>query len=131
MSKLISSVDICPSVSESHTRVHPVDVPERLFKIPAAGGFTIHTPTPALSDLFGDELPMAKNPADWQRLIAHYLNNPVERVATAKKQREAVLKRHTYFDRIYKMASTLSQLDSKWETFKESIIAAKAKAIHD
>ena len=129
VAKLFSTAEICPSVSESHTRIHPVDVPERLFKVPAGGGFTIHSPTPAMKDLFGSELPMAKDQDDWFRLIDFYLQNPEERMATAVKQRQTVLDRHTYFDRIYKMASTLSKIDGKWNRMKESIISAKSKAI--
>lgn len=127
--KLFSSVDIAPSVSESHSRVHPVDIPERLFKVPASGGFTIHSPTPALIDLFGDELPMAKNQKEWIGLIDHYLANPEHRKAMAIKQRESILKRHTYFDRIFRMLNTLAKLDSKWEQFKNNVIEAKAKEI--
>lgn len=127
---LFSSATICPSVSESHTREHPVDVPERLFKVPAAGGFTIHTPSPALPDLFGDELPVAKNPKHWMELVDHYLNSPEERKELAARQRKTVLKRHTYFDRIFKMVNQASKKDKKFESFKEKIIQAKSKAIN-
>lgn len=124
VSSLFSTAKICPSVSEPHTRVHPVDVPERVFKVPAAGGFTIHTPSPAISDLFGDIVPMAKNENDWHRLIRHYLANNDEREHMAKRQRDLILRRHTYFDRACGMADVLNNQD-----LRASLENAKATLI--
>ena len=104
---LFSSAKICPSVSEGHTAVHPIDVPERVFKVPASGGFTIHTPSPAINDLFGNIIPMAKNPKHWMDLIEFYLKNDKERIAQANKERALILEKHTYFDRCLGIANVI------------------------
>lgn len=111
VSTLFSSAKICPSVSESHTSVHPIDVPERVFKVPAAGGFTIHTPSPAIKDLFGDTIPMAKNVTEWLELINHYLSHDNLRIDLAKKQRKLILDKHTYFDRCVGIAKIINNND--------------------
>jgi hypothetical protein len=104
---LFSSAKICPSVSEPHSVPHPVDVPERVFKVCASGGFTIHTPSPAIPDMFGDAMPMARDPKHWFELIDHYLKNDAERQAMAKKQRAVTLAKHTYFDRCQGIAKVI------------------------
>lgn len=121
---LFSTAKICPSVSEGHTAHHPVDVPERVFKVPASGGFTIHTPSPAIVDLFGSAIPMAQNPKHWLELVEHYLKNDGERIEQAKKQRAYILSKHTYFDRCVGIAKTIG--DAGLVT---NLVNAKAKLI--
>jgi spore maturation protein CgeB len=121
---LFSTAKICPSVSEGHTSIHPVDVPERVFKVPAGGGFTIHTPSPAINDLFGDAVPMAKNPAHWMELIEFYLKNDKARIEQAKKERECILEKHTYFDRCLGIAKILGD-----SSLADNLKAAKAVEI--
>jgi len=124
VASLFSTAKICPSISEPHTRVFPVDVPERVFKVPAAGGFTIHTPSPAVSDLFGDVIPMAKNPTEWYKLIRHYLANNDEREYMAGRQRSLILRKHTYFDRACGIADVIGRpgLRTALEDAKEKLI---------
>lgn len=121
---LFSTAKICPSVSEGHTAIHPVDVPERVFKVPAAGGFTIHTPSPAIKDLFGDVVPMAKDQKHWMELIEFYLKDDKARAAQAKKERDYILSKHTYFDRCTGIAKLLGD-----NTLIENIAKAKAKLV--
>lgn len=123
--RLFSSAKICPSVSETHTAHHPVDVPERVFKVPAAGGFTIHTPTPAGTDLWGDTIPMAKDVKHWVELHNFYLSHDAERTALAKKQRELILARHTYFDRCAGIARVLGDqgLNDRLMAAKQAVIS--------
>lgn len=123
--KLFVSAKICPSVSESHTVHHPIDVPERVFKVPASGGFTIHTPTPAGHDLWGDIIPTAKDVHSWIELHEYYLNHDDERIALAKQQRELILARHTYFDRCMGIAKAINDNDmvNKLMTAKNTAIA--------
>lgn len=124
VSKLFSTAKICPSISESHTCVHPVDVPERVFKVPASGGFTIHTPSPAIPDLFGDDLPTANNQQDWLDKIAYYMNNDKERLESARRQRMITLQKHTYFDRCIAIAQRmgLSALERSLRVSKQATI---------
>ncbi len=122
---LFSTAKICPSVSESHSVPHPVDVPERLFKVPASGGFTIHTPSPAIPDFFGDVVPMAKDVHHWKDLVGYYLSHDNERIALAKKQYEAVTAKHTYFDRCMGIARLLATKSSAWSGVEEMLLSAK------
>lgn len=119
---LFSSAKVCPAVSESHSAVHPIDIPERVFKVPASGGFTIHTPSPAIPDLFGDDIPMASGPAEWFELIDHFIKNDDERRQQAEWQRASVLRRHTYFDR----AESIARQIEAWDV-AQSLVSAKSK----
>ena len=122
--KLFASAKICPSVSESHTFHHPVDVPERVFKVPVAGGFTIHTYSPAIKDLFGDVIPTANNQTKWMNIIDHYLNDNEARSILAKQQQQYILNKHTYFDRAVVFARHLNnkELITALEKTKQSIV---------
>jgi hypothetical protein len=120
---LFASAKICPSVSEPHSRIYPIDLPERVFKIPAAGGFTIHSPSPAVPDLFGDVVPMAKDEHEWIEMINYYLANDDLRVREAARQRRVIISRHTYFDRCANMLRTMGfeneadhLIQMKWNT---------------
>lgn len=98
---LYRSCKICPSVSESHTSVHPLDVPQRPFSVICSGGFTIHTPTPALVGMgLSDVVPTALNVDDWFEKISYYIKHDEEREALRVKQKIAVMERHTYLHRI-------------------------------
>lgn len=120
--KLFASAKISPSISEPHSVHHPVDIPERVMKVPACGGFTIHTPSVGIQDLFGDTVPMAKDPTDWFRLIDHYLTHPDEREEAAAWQRDTILRRHTYFDRASSIAHQMGRHD-----VSDSLMDAKRK----
>lgn len=117
---LFSSAKVCPSVSEPHSRDFPIDIPERVFKVPASGGFTIHTPSPAISDLFGSSIPMATNEKEWFDLIEYYIKNDDIRVRASTKQRRVILARHTYFDRCINVLNSIGyeQEAQKMQSFK-------------
>jgi hypothetical protein len=119
--KLFASAKVCPSVSEIHTSRHPIDVPERVFKVPACGGFTIHTPSPAIPAMFGSAVPMASNPKNWFELIDHYINDDRARKEQALKQYKVVMDHHTYFDRCIGIANAIND-----ETMKTKLLEAKA-----
>ena len=121
---LFSSAKICPSVSESHAVHHPIDIPERVYKVPAAGGFTIHTPSPAIPDMFGDVIPMATDVQHWLDLVNYYLANEDKRRQLAKRQHEAVLDSHTYFDRCTAIARVLGD-----DVLRCSLVAAKIEHV--
>ncbi|HLG41911.1 MAG TPA: glycosyltransferase, partial [Planctomycetota bacterium] len=104
---LFASARLCPGISEAHSVLHPIDIPERVFKIPASGGFTIHTPSPAIPDLFGDVVPTARDDREWLGMVEHYLSDDKARIELAARQREEVLRRHTYFDRCVGIAAAL------------------------
>lgn len=101
VNKLFSSAKVCPSVVEPHTTRYGIDIPERMFKVPLGGGFTVCDPCKGLDRLVSLKVfPMAKNPKEYRDLIKYYLNHDKERNELKKKQREAILKGHTYLTRI-------------------------------
>jgi hypothetical protein len=101
VNKLFSSAKVCPSVVEPHTSRYGIDIPERMFKVPLGGGFTICDPCHGLARHVPlNVFPMAKNAADYIKLINYYIKNDGERIELRKKQRLVILKNHTYFSRI-------------------------------
>lgn len=123
---LFSTAKICPSISESHTVYHPIDVPERIHKIITSGGFTIHTPSPAIPDMYGDVVPIAKNVQHWLDLIDYYLIDDDKRRELAICQRNVTLEKHTYFDRCIKIANIIN--DSK---LNDNLVYAKQLIISE
>jgi hypothetical protein len=101
VNKLFSSAMVSPSMVEPHTARYGIDIPERMFKVPLAGGFTICDPCKGLDRYVDPEIfPMSKNPAEYAKLINYYIKHDQERINLRKKQRIAILKEHTYFSRI-------------------------------
>lgn len=101
VNKLFSSAKVCPSIVEPHTARYGIDIPERMFKVPLAGGFTICDPCEGLDRYVSPEIfPIAKDPKHYAELIDYYIINDEERITLRKRQREAILKEHTYFTRI-------------------------------
>ncbi|MDP1712567.1 MAG: glycosyltransferase [Candidatus Nanopelagicaceae bacterium] len=116
---VFSNAAICPAVSEPHTVEHAIDVPERVFKVPCAGGFTIHTPTKALDRLgLSEVIPVVKNPTEWFEKIDFYLKNHEARKALAAKQRRKVLEGHTYLHRITSLVADF--FPEKMEALKQA-----------
>lgn len=122
--KLFASAKICPSVSESHTAKFPIDVPERVFKIPPSGGFTIHTYSPAIGDLFGNSVPVASNFDQWIKIIEEYLYDDKKRSEKQLEQKNLILSKHTYFDRALVIANHIGNKDliDNIKTSKQRII---------
>jgi hypothetical protein len=101
VNKLFSSAMVCPSMVEPHTSRYGIDIPERMFKIPLAGGFTICDPCEGLDRYVNPEIfPIAKDVDDYARLINYYIKHDGERIKLRRKQRLEILKEHTYFSRI-------------------------------
>lgn len=107
VNSLYSSVKIAPAISEPHTQVYGIDLPERVFKASIAGAFVIADNTPSIRNYFGEELPIAKNPGDLIDKIKYYLKHEDEREELRKLQKERVLNNHTYIHRIKNMLNTL------------------------
>jgi spore maturation protein CgeB len=93
---------ICPNISESHSYIYP-DIVERCFKVPGARGFLISDKVD-LSEVFEEgTVPQFFDYDSFIYVIEKYLKDPAARFELAKKQREQVLTKHTYFDRVAKM----------------------------
>jgi len=82
-------------------------VNQRVFDIPACGGFLLTDTQQALGDLFeiGKEMITYRDKREIPDLIRYYLHHPSERESVCKRGRERVLKEHTYKHRL----STLIQ----------------------
>jgi hypothetical protein len=101
VNKLFSSAKICPSLVEPHTSRYGIDIPERMFKIPLGGGFTICDPCAGIGRYVSPDIfPLAQDPGHYAQLVDFYLKNDAKREELRKEQRKAILKDHTYFSRI-------------------------------
>jgi len=101
INKLFSSAKICPSIVEPHTSRYGIDIPERMFKVPLGGGFTICDPCKGIGRYVDTKIfPLAKNAKNYLDLVKHYLKHDAEREKLRILQRKAILKDHTYFSRI-------------------------------
>lgn len=77
-------------------------VNQRVFDVPASGGFLITDHQDAIEDLFevGKEVVTYKDTGEIQELVRFYLKHPEFRIKIANRGRERVLKEHTYKHRI-------------------------------
>lgn len=95
---LFASAKVCPNVSEPHSTDLGWDIIERIFKVPIAGGTVISDYIEEARDLFTeDELPMARNPDDFEDLIRNMVKGEH---LTNVKMRAKVLSQHTYWERV-------------------------------
>lgn len=98
---LFSSARVCPAICEPHTIRYGIDIPERMFKVPLGGGFTICDPAVNLNKYIDyNVFPTARNPSEYLDLAIYYSRNHDQREALKKQQRVAILEKHTYFSRI-------------------------------
>lgn len=106
--EFLNTGKVGPCISERHTQVYGIDIPERCWKIPACGVLAIHDPVPGLKDVFPSCL-VAGSPEEMMELVYYYSRpeNTDERCEVLKLQQECVLRNHTYFHRIYKLLTEL------------------------
>lgn len=123
VSILFASAKICPSVSEPHTIVHPIDLPERPFKVIASGGFTMHSPSPAIKAFFGDAMPVPNSTEHWMEMADRFIKEEDTRLSVMAKQRSVVLERNTYFDRCITIAKITNNKQLEADLVKAKQIA--------
>lgn len=112
VNKLFSSAAICPSITEPHTTRYGIDVPERMWKVPLGGGFTILDPFAGVENYVDTSIfPVARDPSHYFQLVKYYLDHADEREELKLAQRKYVLENHTYFHRISRMLSDLGFID--------------------
>jgi len=99
-----------PCVTEPHTTTWGIDVPERLWKVALCGALVIHDPVKGLDRLMSSAV-VASDPGHYVELCKHYVSeaNESERHALAQRQRHEVLKSHTYFQRMAKLFTAISE----------------------
>jgi spore maturation protein CgeB len=84
-------------------------VNQRVFDVPAAGGFLLTDFRPQLDELFeiGSEVICYQTPEEIPDLVRFYLKHPAARRRIALKARQKVLQEHTYAHRIQAMLACL------------------------
>lgn len=108
---LFNNAKICPNISEEHSYIFP-DYIERLFKVPAAGGFLISDNVFKLDEIYKfKQVPTFTNYKEMKELIYFYLKNDELRNTVKEMQEKCVLKNHTYFDRVSDMLKYLRMND--------------------
>lgn len=101
---LFTSATICPNVSEPHAYEFP-DIVERVFKVPIANGFLISDRVD-LSEVFdSDDVPQFDSLESLISIIEHFKKNIDDRFKCIKKQKQTIMKNHTYFHRVSQMLS--------------------------
>ncbi|MBJ7596315.1 MAG: glycosyltransferase [Candidatus Dormibacteraeota bacterium] len=108
----LASATVVPCVHEPHGRIYGVEVTERLYKVPLAGGFTVTDPVSCIYDehFFGDdEILMANDGREMAEIVKHFLHHPDERGPFIQRARDRVLAQHTYFHRIAELMTALGR----------------------
>ena len=87
---------------------------QRVFDVPASGGFVITSSKPVINEYFetsgpNQELAAFKSINDLMGLIDYFLRNDDERVAIAERGMQKVISKHTYNHRIAEMFRVISQ----------------------
>lgn len=101
-----------PCMSEKHTQLFGIDIPERAFKLALAGVLAIHDPVPTIKSIMPTII-VATNARDYKDLIIYYIENKEEAAIMSEKQRQDVLTSNTYHHRC---ATLLSALGFKEES---------------
>lgn len=109
-----SAATVLPCIHEPHGRLYGVEMTERLFKVPLAGGFTITDPVACIRNegyFSPDEIPMAHTGREMAGMIDHFVRNPADRLPFIENARRRVLSEHTYFHRIASLMDHLGHAD--------------------
>lgn len=87
-------------------------VNQRLFDVPAAGGFVLTDLREQMSELFepGQEVICYNDPQEVPDLVRHYLSHPKERTAIVQAARKRVLAEHTWAHRVERMVSIMKHI---------------------
>ena len=120
----LSSAKVGPCISEPHTSIYGIDIPERFFKVALCGILPISDLVPGFNRYYPDGMfVMADNPSDYRSLIVNYARNEdfqQNRVRLAQLIRAHTLKNHTYHTRMKNVCSMLG-FSSVVEKFNDAI----------
>ncbi len=109
--KIYTSSRISINVHEEFQRRFGGDCNERTFKIPLCGGFEIVDDVSCIRKYFteGEEITIARNPADWLEKIDYYIKNLDKRAPIVAAGQRRVLKDHTYHNRVARLLEIAQQ----------------------
>ncbi|MBU0567726.1 glycosyltransferase, partial [bacterium] len=93
------------------TKAHsPTAINQRLFDVPACGGFVLTDFREDLNLLFdADEVAYYQNKEDLLEKVRFYLSHPEEREKIARRARKRVLSQHTYEVRMESLVKSLME----------------------
>lgn len=105
---ILASAKVCANLHEPHSQKYGHDIIERPYKLLANKSFVVSDSVAGLNKLFTEEeLVRAKDAKEFEKLIRHYVANPNERLPFIEKGYQAVIAKHTYFDRVKKIFDKL------------------------
>lgn len=90
---------IGPCMSEPHTHIHGIDLPERVYKLALSGVLYIHDAKSAVSQILEANV-AAEDPEEFIRLHKYFINRPDKRDALALSQYQEIVSAHTYHHRL-------------------------------
>jgi len=102
----LASCRIVPCISEPHTLIHGIDLPERVFKSALSGAVVVHDPVPGL-DRYLPHAIIASNPRVFHYEIKGLLRDHSWLPKIAQQQRDDILAAHTYHHRMATLMSAM------------------------
>ncbi len=104
---LFNRAKVCPCISEPHTLIWGIDLPERVFKVVLSGAIAVHDPAAGFKSYLST-VDVCNDPNDYFSTIKSCCKWPVERrLELAKKQYAEVTSAHTYHHRIATLMSAI------------------------
>jgi len=113
--RIYASSTISLNIHEEYQKRFGGDCNERVFKIPACGGFEITDDVACIRRYLKEdvEIVIAKNKEDWFQKIEYYIEHPEESQSIIEAGRNRVLAKHTYHNRVLQMMHLYESLSSK------------------
>ena len=109
--KILRSSTIALNIHEEYQKEFG-DFNDRVFKIPAFGGFEITDNVKTIGKYLkdGEEIIIARDGKDWMEKIDYYMKNPEKRLPIIEAGRKKVLTEHTYHNRVKQMIRIYQEL---------------------
>lgn len=112
----LASAKVGPCISEPHTSIYGIDIPERFFKVALCGALPVSDFVPGFERYYPkDVYLMADNATDYKSLITNYARNSdfeANRVKLAQNVRKHTLLNHTYHSRMRNLCAILGFSDT-------------------
>ena len=102
----INSGKIGPCMSEEHTHIYGIDIPERAFKLALCGTLVIHDFVPSIKALIPSAV-VASDPIEYLDYIEHFIKDDDSRNKLRETQKTEVLNSQTYHHRIATLFTAL------------------------
>lgn len=125
---VIASGKVGPCISEPHTTIYGIDLPERMFKVALSGTLVIHDKVKNLKQFLPDVV-MANDEKEFKSLIQHWVSPSMDdsRTKLARSQALYIAEHHTYFNRMQSLLKATGfvdiaqRFDAKISELKSSI----------